>query len=176
MTPLSLFHPTAPMGHSAVLSPCRTYRYALERRWGGGPFVLFVGLNPSTADESADDPTIRRCIGFARAWGFGGLLMGNLFAYRATDPRDLVAAADPVGPDADVWLTTMAMRSGLVIAAWGAHAMAKRRAPDALAALGEVHALGATKDGSPRHPLYMRADSQPKPWRLAVPHSPTLRP
>jgi hypothetical protein len=96
--------------------------------------------------------------------GFGGLLMGNLFAFRATDPKAMVAASDPVGPDADVWLTTMAVRSGLTVAAWGAHRFAKHRAPDVVSLLGEVHALGTTRDGAPRHPLYLRADAKPRPW------------
>jgi hypothetical protein len=163
--PLSLFHPAAPNGHSAVLSPCRTYRYALERRWGSGPFVLFVGLNPSTADESVDDNTIRRCIGFAKTWGYGGLLMGNLFAFRATKPRDLRTAADPVGPDNDVWLTTLSLRAGLIVAAWGADPIVSSRVCDALDALGdEVQCLGTTKDGQPRHPLYLRKDTKPEPF------------
>jgi hypothetical protein len=152
MSPLSLFQ----NGHSAVLSPCRTWRYALERRWGTGPFVLFVGLNPSTADESVDDPTIRRCIGFAKAWGFGGLLMGNLFAFRATSPRDLCRALDPVGPDTDVWLGTLSVRASVVVAAWGAHPFALSRSEDVLALLGDdVCCLGTTKSGAPRHPLYL---------------------
>lgn len=162
--PISLFGLDQEHGHSAVLSPCRTWRYALERRWGSGPFVMFVGLNPSTADEHVDDPTIRRCIRFAKDWGFGGLLMANLFGYRATKPADLVKAADPIGPDTDVWLTTLSCRSALVVAAWGAHAFTERRAGDVLELLGDVYALGLTKDGAPRHPLYMRADSKPFKW------------
>lgn len=163
MEPLSLFHPLV-SGQTAVLSPCRTYRYALERRWSDGPFVLFVGLNPSTADESVDDPTIRRCIRFARDWGYGGLLMGNLFAYRATDPRELAKVADPQGPDNEVWLTTLATRAALTVVAWGAHPMAQGRIRNAVEALGDVHVLGLTKDDHPRHPLYMRADSKPVPY------------
>ena len=80
------------MERGARLSPCRTYRYALWRRWGEGPPAMFIGLNPSTADETADDPTIRRCIAFARSWGHGALCMANLFAYRATQPADIPAA------------------------------------------------------------------------------------
>lgn len=156
MEPLSLFHPQAPNGHSAVFSPCRTYRYALERRWGPGRFALFVGLNPSTADETEDDPTIRRCIGFAKSWGCGGLLMGNLFALRSTDPKGLRTVDDPVGPDNDVWLTTLSARAGIVVAAWGADPMATPRCDYALDALGDdVWCLGVTKAGAPKHPLYL---------------------
>jgi hypothetical protein len=165
VSPLSLFHPSAPNGHSAILSPCRAYRYALERRWGSGPFVLFVGLNPSTADESEDDNTIRRCIGFAKGWGYGGLLMGNLYAYRATQPRDLAKAADPVGPDNDTWLTTMSCRSGLIIAAWGADKMVLAREQHALEALGDgVCCLRKTKAGHPEHPLYLPKTLRPVPF------------
>ena len=79
----------------AVFSPCRTYRYALSRVWAADkPYALFIGLNPSTADETLDDPTIRRCIDFAKRWGYGGLVMANLFAYRATEPSEMKAATD----------------------------------------------------------------------------------
>lgn len=166
MTPVSLFGQDAPVGGaSAVLSPCRTWRYALERRWGDGTFAMFVGLNPSTADEHVDDPTIRRCIGFAKTWGFGGLLMGNLYAYRATKPADLACADDPLGPDADVWLTTMMVRSGIVVAAWGAHPLVRARERDVVALLGgerNVYCLGRTQAGHPRHPLYLRRDARPE--------------
>lgn len=165
MMPLSLFHPAAPYGHSAVLSPCRTWRYALERRWGSGPFVLFVGLNPSTADENVDDQTIRRCIRYGKDWGFGGLLMGNLYAYRATQQADLALAPDPVGPDCDVWLTTMSVRAGLVVAAWGANPGPDPHRPaHAIDLLGELHVLGFTKSLDPRHPSRMRADARPIRW------------
>jgi hypothetical protein len=167
---LSLFHPEGPQGHSAVLSSCRTWRYALERRWGSGPFVMFIGLNPSTADETVDDPTIRRCIRFGKDWRMGGLLMTNLFAYRATDPAELSRAEDPIGPDADVWLTTCSMRSALVVAAWGAHPFALRRVADVLAVVGNVYALGLTKDGHPRHPLYMPASAKPFAYNATAPH------
>lgn len=163
MTPHGLLVREGDTGHSAVLSPCRTWRYALERRWGSGPFCLFVMLNPSTADESEDDPTIRRCIGFARSWGYGGLLVGNLYALRATNPAELAKAEDPVGPDNMTWLGTLAVRSSLVVAAWGAHPMAKKQAQELIGwgHLGNFTVLGLTKSGHPRHPLYMRRDCQP---------------
>lgn len=97
------------MTGGAHLSACGAYRYALRRTWDPArPAALFVGLNPSTADAERDDPTTRRCVRFARDWGFGGLLVGNLFAYRATRPRDLRAAAEPVGPENDWWLAALA--------------------------------------------------------------------
>lgn len=165
MTPLSLFAPSAPHGHSAIFSEDRVYRYALERRWGSGPFVLFVMLNPSTADEHVDDPTIRRCVGFARGWGYGGLLVANLFAYRATDPSELALADDPVGPDCDVWLETCSLRSSLTIAAWGAHRAAAPRVADVYEHLGDrVACLGRTADGSPRHPVRLAKASELEPY------------
>jgi hypothetical protein len=103
-----------------ILSPCRTYRYSLWREWiGGDGYVLFIGLNPSTADETNDDQTIRRCIGFAKAWGFAGVCMANLFAFRATDPKVMMQAADPVGRDNDAWLRTLSDAASLVVGAWG---------------------------------------------------------
>ena len=92
---VELDYPARP--RHAVFSPCRTYRYALSRVWAADkPYALFIGLNPSTADETLDDPTIRRCIDFAKRWGYGGLVMANLFAYRATDPAVMKRAAEPV--------------------------------------------------------------------------------
>lgn len=152
-----------------MLSPCRRYRYALERRWGAGPFVMFIGLNPSVADEVTDDATIRVCRGYAKRWGFGGMLMGNLYGYRATHPVELAAAEDPVGFDTDVWLTTMRLHATTVVAAWGSHAMATpERVADVLELVGSVTALATTKSGAPRHPLRLRADLQPQPWSLAT--------
>jgi hypothetical protein len=153
------------LGSSAVLSPCRTYRYGLFRMWDlDRPPVLFVGLNPSTADELADDPTIRRCVRFARDWGYGGLMMANLFAFRATKPDAMPATSVAIGPDTDVWLHRLRERAGLVVAAWGAHPVASLRAERVAALLGDVHILGLTAGGAPRHPLYMRASTRPTLW------------
>jgi hypothetical protein len=156
---LSLF----PDRQSAEFSPCRRYRYSLWRRWDDGPYVMFVGLNPSTADETQDDPTIRRCIGFARDWGYGGLCMANLFAFRATDPADMKAAADPVGPENDASLERLACEAGLVVAAWGVHGTHLDRARQVAAArvLGDFTVLGLTADGHPRHPLYLKKTCRP---------------
>ena len=143
----------------ALLSPCGRYRYRLTREWlMGEGTVLFVMLNPSTADAETDDPTIRRCIGFAQRWGFRGLAVGNLFAWRATDPRELRQAIDPVGPENDRHLVEMSHAANAVIAAWGAGG--GRRGQYALRLLrGTVEHLGLTKQGYPRHPLYLRADA-----------------
>jgi len=108
---------------SATFSPCRNYRYLLSRRLcdpesNNISHCVFIGLNPSTADETVDDPTIRRCMGFARSWGFGWLVMLNLFAFRSTDPRALKTAHDPVGQDNDAFLRTYTKNAGIIIAAW----------------------------------------------------------
>src|SRR5258708_39445492 len=106
----------------ADLSPDRLYRYTLRRTWDSTlPQILFIGLNPSTADAQRDDPTLRRCIGFARRWGYGQLVVGNLFAFRATRPTELRSCADPIGTDNDSWLQTLAASAGCVVVAWGTH-------------------------------------------------------
>jgi len=147
----------------ALLSPCGTYRWWLSRTWGAAAPMVFIGLNPSTADASLDDPTIRRCIGFARREGCGGLVMLNLFALRSTDPVLLYPAANPVGTDNDRHIRERAV--GTVVAAWGAHPLAAARAKEVQALLTvPLLCLGTTKDGSPRHPLYVRADAPLLPW------------
>lgn len=150
------------------MSPCRTYRYTW---WPSdfcdpspGRYVQFIGLNPSTADENEADPTVRRCIRFARDWGYAGLCMTNLFAYRATDPKVMKQAADPVGIDNDYWLEGIAYHAGRVIAGWGNHGVHRGRSVAVRALLADkciLHALKVTKLGMPQHPLYLRADSKP---------------
>jgi hypothetical protein len=150
---------------SALFSECRTWRYALTREFEGAGTVAFVGLNPSTADEANDDPTIRRCIGFARDWGFARLAVVNVYAFRASDPRDLWRADDPVGPENDRVLAQVLHGAEVVIAAWGMHARADRLAELAPVLDGRrLHALGVTKNGAPRHPLYLSADLRPSPY------------
>lgn len=158
------------MSGDAYFSPCRTWRYSLSRETGSeGGVVAFVGLNPSTADEMRDDPTIRRCIRFARDWGYARLKMVNLFAYRATAPRNLFAAArdgiDIVGPQNAHVLSLTFGGADLIVAAWGAPApLTTDRVVQFMSNEGagwQFHVLGLTKFGSPRHPLYMPADSSP---------------
>ena len=159
----------------ADISPCGLYRYRLWRTWSAKPDarrVLFVMLNPSTADGSQDDPTLRRCVGFAHAWGYGALTVCNLFAWRATDPSELlVRGVDRVGPENDAALALAAQDAHLVVAAWGAFRGTTHRAPAVLAALRQrhaVHALGLTRGGDPKHPLYLPGDLKPVPWMEAL--------
>lgn len=161
----------------AILSGCERYRYLLWRRWeprASMKPLLFAMLNPSTADATEDDPTIRRCMGFARAWGFPGVLVVNAFAWRATDPRELEDAEDPIGPLNDTYLRSAAHEAGRVIVGWGSHKLLQKNRSEAARArvyavaeaLGHdrLEALKINKDGSPAHPLYIPNATQPVPW------------
>lgn len=157
------------MEKNAIFSPCRMYRYSLWRIWspwthGAAGYAMFIGLNPSTADETTDDPTIRRCVGFAKAWGYGGLCMTNLFAFRATQPAVMLAATDPVGPDNDKTIRDLAETAGVVIAAWGAHGTHLGRDAVVRAMLPNLNYLRLTKGGHPGHPLYLPKTLTPTPW------------
>lgn len=164
-TQFSLFE-ADPNRAGAQLSRDGVYRYDLWRRWSADPPLTFVMLNPSTADAQVDDATVRRCIGFARRDGFGGIAIRNLFAFRATDPTALVGAADPVGPENDAWLSGLARCRGTVVAAWGANGRLLNRADRARHLLPAVMwCLGRNQDGSPRHPLYVPAAQPLEPWR-----------
>jgi hypothetical protein len=159
------------MQSGAVISECGKYRYSLTREWDTtGTRVLFIMLNPSTADASLDDPTIRRCIGFSRSYGFGSLEVVNLFAYRATDPKDMATAkangVDIIGPENDRHITEAAGRASVIIAAWGADKLAPTRSVliRRLVAPKGLSALGKSKGGAPKHPLYLPANAELIPW------------
>jgi hypothetical protein len=160
---------------TALFSPCRSWRYTLERRLDDAPLVakgtaVFIGLNPSTADEVLDDPTIRRCKAFARDWGFAHYRMLNLYAWRSTDPRALAKVADPVGPHNDEHLRRATAHVGVIVCAWGTHANdgVKTREKDVVtflrAAGRTLHALRFTQKGHPEHPLYLPGDLRPVVW------------
>jgi len=152
------------MHSSATFSPCRRYRYALWRTWDEArPHVLFIGLNPSTADETQDDPTIRRCMGYARDWGYGGVCVANLFAWRATLPSDLKRAEDPIGPDNDEWLERLAGEAEGVVAAWGNDGAHLGRSTAVKGMLHEPLCLKLNRSGEPAHPLYLMAGLRPVP-------------
>ena len=153
---------------SAIISKCGLYRYSLERRWSQADyFVLWVMLNPSTADATENDATIRRCIAFSKAWGYGGLLVGNLYAYRSSTPNALWACGDVIGPDNDAYLAELTKRAAHVVCAWGQRGPIPERRDAVLrilSARGPVHALAFTKAGEPRHPLYLPAALKPEIW------------
>ncbi len=155
----------------AEFSECRRYRYALWRRWdwqGYAKQVMFIGLNPSTADETKNDATIRRCIQFARDWGFCGVIITNAYAWCCTNPKKLKSVSDPIGPDNDDVINRFQSQAGLIIAAWGTHCPLEREDQICQAiAQGQsdpltrtLHCLGRTKAGRPRHPLYLPKHSQ----------------
>ena len=156
----------------AVLSPCGTYRLLLTRRFSTGEGIcLFVLLNPSTANHEIDDPTCRRATAFAAAWGYRELWIANLYGARATQPSALRAFPDPVGPDNDRHLRDAAEQAALIVCGWGGHAGIDERAKVVCALLRAsgkpLHHMGLTRAGHPRHPLYLRADTQPEVWSTA---------
>ena len=154
-----------PAPSAATFSPHRTYRYALTRRWGEGPTMVVIGLNPSTANETANDPTIRRCIGFATRDGCGGLVMLNLFALRATNPRVMLAHPEPIGPENDATILRHTAGAERVVVAWGAHGGHLERDRHIRALVPGATCFGVTAAGHPRHPLYLRADTPLVAWR-----------
>jgi hypothetical protein len=155
----------------AMFSPARTHRYRLWRAWTwSAPRVAFLMLNPSTADETKLDPTLRRCLGFARAWGYGGFEVINLFALRSSKPSVLYTHKDPVGPANDAAILDVTLRCALTVAAWGVHGLRLHRGDTvrrmvANAGRPALHVLGLTRNGAPKHPLYLPADLEPTPWR-----------
>lgn len=153
---------------SAELSEDALYRYILWRWWstnGGGNFVAFIGLNPSTADGEKDDATIRRCIAFAQDWGFDGLCMLNLFAYRATNPREMLDAADPIGPENDKWLVAGTEYASTVVCMWGTHGTHLGRAKFVKALIPNLSHLGRrTANMQPGHLLYFPKTLRPVRW------------
>ncbi len=154
---------------TAVYSDCERYRYSLTRIWQPqGLRVLFVMLNPSTATEVQNDPTVERCERRARALGFGGFQVTNIFAWRDTDPRKMRAASDPIGPQNDTTISEGVAGADQIIAAWGAHGAHLARGASVEALLRDadrtIHHLGLTKQGHPKHPLYIAYACQPEPW------------
>lgn len=157
---------------SATISPCGLYRYDLRRVWDRDrqSWCLFVMLNPSTADGDQDDPTIRRCVGFADRWGFGGLVVVNLFALRATDPDRLYSALDAVGPDNNDAILKWAAGTAKAVAAWGNHGRHLGRGAYVRRLIREagfpLHHLGLTNTQQPKHPLYLKGDTEPVAWPI----------
>lgn len=155
---------------TAVYSPCERYRYLLTRVWDpAGEKALFVMLNPSTATEFQNDPTVERCERRARALGFGAFRVTNIFAFRATDPRVMRAEVDPVGPGNDAAIRESAEAwADRIVCAWGTHGAHLGRGAAVEALLRgtgrQLFTLGLSKDGHPKHPLYIGYDQQPELW------------
>ncbi|PRY29784.1 hypothetical protein CLV58_12546 [Spirosoma oryzae] len=150
----------------ALVSECGTYRYHLSRSWGNnsGRSVLFVMLNPSTADASIDDPTIRRCIRFAQDWGYDSMSVVNLFALRSTDPGQLKKHDNPIGEENEDWIKFFFYNTDTVVFAWGAHGKLNDRDKQVIAIAEHCnvtpYCFSKTKDGQPKHPLYIAASTQ----------------
>ena len=159
MTLINLHH------KSAHFSRCGRYRYALWRRWGGGDdYALIIGLNPSTDDPDVDNPTVRRCIRFAHDWGYSGVCVANLFAWRTVSPTALLAAEAPVGPRNDYWLRKAAAGAAIVVGGWGNYGAHRARAAQVRRLLPQMQALRLNASGEPAHPLYLPARLTPCPW------------
>ena len=151
----------------AVFSDCRKYRYALWRMWiEHKPIAMIIGLNPSTAGHTRNDPTITRCISFARSWGYGGVCVTNLFGFRATSPTQLKAHHDPIGKENDAWVHEMAKGAAITVAAWGNHGKFLNRSLEILPSLDQLHCIKMNKSGEPAHPLYLKSELKPVPMIL----------
>jgi hypothetical protein len=164
-------HITDHAASSATYSDCECYRYELTRIWDdNAPRLAFVMLNPSKATEQHNDPTVERCERRARALGFGAFRVTNIFAWRDKDPRALRRAADPIGPANDASLLAAADWADQIIAAWGTHGAHLGRGSQVAELLRQtakpLHILGLTKDGHPRHPLYVAYDQHPRRWSI----------
>ena len=127
------------------------------------PIAMIIGLNPSTADQTRNDPTITRCINFSRSWGYGGVCVTNLFGFRATAPTELKAHHDPIGKENDAWVHEMAKGAAITVAAWGNHGKFLNRSLEILPSLDQLHCIKMNKSGEPAHPLYLKAELKPVP-------------
>jgi len=146
----------------AILSKDRKYRYVLSRIWDDSKDkIVFIGLNPSTADEKEDDPTIRKCISYAKKWGYGGLYMLNLFAYRATKPKEMKKANNPIGDENDKYLDEYVNKSDKVICAWGNNGSFQNRSYKILNKYNNLYYLKLNKSKEPSHPLFLSRDLKP---------------
>ena len=163
MQPLATF--LAAASYHAVFSSCGCHRYEWYYRWSDGPCVMFIGLNPSKADCHQTDATERRCIAFAKRWGFGAVRIVYLFSWIETDPAAMEHAAEPVGPRNDRQIMARAADADLIVAVWGTHGSHLGRDQVVKRILkGRLHALAINKDGSPSHPLYLPKDLRPFPY------------
>lgn len=167
---ISRSHSSADTVSEAVYSDCERYRYLLTRTWAPGPKALFIMLNPSTATEMQNDPTVERCQRRAMALGYGAFRVTNIFAFRATDPKVMRAQPDPVGAANDAAILDSVHWADMVLCAWGNHGLHLDRGAgvtDLLRQTGlQLFHLGLTGQGQPRHPLYVGYDQRPHPWQV----------
>jgi len=159
----------------ASFSDCDLYRFTLWRSWGVGGYCNFLMLNPSTADAMNNDPTVERCERRARSMGFGGLIVTNLFAFRATDPRDMKAHSDPIGERNDDAILESACQSRMIVCAWGEHGKFLNRSEAVMKLIrdkcdSKIHAIAVNNSGEPKHPLYCGYDLQPFKWSKPEDH------
>ena len=150
----------------AKFTPCRKYRYVLYRIWDKTkPLVMFIGLNPSKADETKDDPTINRCLNFAKSWGYGGIYVTNLFAYRTNIPKIMKDYDKPIGEDNDKWINIISKSASLIIAAWGNDGVYLNRARVIEESISNLKCIKKNKSGEPSHPLYLKSSLKPIPFK-----------
>lgn len=151
--------------NNAIFSADRVYRYRLERHWSGEPPCTFVMLNPSTADETQNDPTIRRCIRFAQDWGYGSLIVVNIFGLRSTDPKALYKHPDPIGPENMTHIAEAIHNAAFTVCAWGSHGKVRNQGREVIRLLRQmnepIYVLKTTEAGEPGHPLYVKASQKP---------------
>lgn len=155
------------MEKKAIISKDKIYRYKLSRTWDSTkPTILFIGLNPSIANENVDDPTITRCINFAKDWGYGTLLMANLFAFRSTYPKDIYLIDDPIGKDNDHYLLECVTQSDLIVACWGNNGTYMNREKVIKELVPNLYCLQKNKNGTPHHPLRPPRNIHPLPFNF----------
>lgn len=155
------------MEKKAIISKDKIYRYKLSHTWDSTkPTILFIGLNSSIADENVDDPTITRCINFAKDWGYGTLLMANLFAFRSTYPKDIYLIDDPIGKDNDHYLLECVTQSDLIVACWGNNGTYMNREKVITELVPNLYCLQKNKNGTPHHPLRLPRNIHPLPFNF----------
>ena len=156
------------MEKKAIISKDKIYRYKLSRTWDSTkPTILFIGLNPSIANENVDDPTITRCINFAKDWGYGTLLMANLFAFRSTYPKNIYLIDDPIGKDNDHYLLECVTQSDLIVACWGNNGTYMNREKVIKELLPNLYCLQKNKNVNlPNHPLRLPRNIDPVPFNF----------
>lgn len=152
------------MKKSAIFSDCGKHRFSLTREWSNGENVLFIMLNPSLADSEEDDRTINRAINFAQSWGYGSLTVCNLFSLVTPFPSELIKSDQPNLSKNDEWIEDMGKRADKIIAAWGVYGNSTTRAKEVIKRLPNLHVLKLSKNGSPRHPLYIHSNTAPSIW------------